>query len=84
VVVDAIVGLFVGVLRAALGLVPAWAPDPAAIAEAGTTVGGQAAGLNGYFPVQALGIAIVAILGYRLILVVYRVAVHVWELLPFN
>lgn len=83
-IVDAIIGGFVGILRGLLNLIPDWVPPAEAITDQAHTIGAMAATGNGYFPVAILGIAIVTLLGARLAIILYRVATRIWELLPLT
>lgn len=81
---DAIIGAFMGVVRAMLNLIPSWEPPAAAMSDQAHTVGAIAAGLSGYFPLTLLGVSIVTLIGARLALIVYRSVTRIWELLPFT
>lgn len=83
---DAIVGLVLGALRAMLALIPDWQPPVTSTGEDSLAFQiGQTAGmLSGYFPIVALGAALTAVLGFRVVLTAWTSAVFVYDRLPFK
>lgn len=80
-IVDAVLGLVVGLLRTILSWLPNWTPP-----ESGFGFGfGQVAGLlNGFFPVTVLMGCILAVLGFRVALTLWAAVVFIYDRFPMK
>lgn len=80
-ILDAIIGLIVGVLEGLLGLLPAF-DISSTFASAGATLGNAAGQLNAILPVSTMGVCIAALLALQLALFVWDVVVFIYDRFP--
>lgn len=83
-IIEAIVTFFGSAIRAVLGLIPSWSPPTDAFAGLATSFGSTAAKGNGYFPVVVLGVCLALVMGLKLALLLWRVLVFAYGILPFK
>jgi hypothetical protein len=84
VIIEAIVSFFGQSIRAVVGLIPSWSPPTEALASTSSSFGSMAAKGNGYFPVAILGVCLVLIFGLKLALLLWRLVIFVYGILPFK
>jgi len=82
-ILDALIGLVVGLFTGILGLIPAYSPD-ARLSSFGTSLGSSVAGLDGVFPVVALGACIGIVLAVRLFIAAWDLLVFLYHAIPFK
>lgn len=72
-----------GLAEAFLGFLPDWSP-PDSIPTTSVSLGIQAHNLDAYTPVGLVFICLAAILGYKVVLTVWRFVVFVYDRFPFK
>lgn len=83
-IVDALVGLLVTVLRSILDLVPVWSPNLSGFNTTGLAAGNALGLLNEYFPVAVLGICLLTVLGTKAGLSLWHIVVFVYDRFPLK
>lgn len=83
-IVDAILGAFVNVLRGFFDLVPAWSPDLGSLNTTFYTIGHSASVLNGYFPVAAIAVGLGLVFAARLFWFAWIVVVWIYDKIPMK
>lgn len=83
-ILDAIFGAVLGVIRGVLALLPEWAPDPDAVADVAATITGAATGTNAFFPMVTIVICLTALIGLKIILSGWELVRAVWDMLPLT
>jgi hypothetical protein len=84
VIVDVVLGGILGILRSLLELIPEWSPEYSGVTDAAHSIGTYAGAFNDYVPVFALFGVLAFLMGYRLVLIVYRFYTRVYELIPLK
>lgn len=82
-IVDKFVAILFGIINGVLSLFPAWQLPfdmPALAADMATGV----SRLNAFFPVSTLGACIGAVIGLKLVMFVWDIAVWVYDKIPFK
>ena len=81
-IIDLIVQIVLGLLTGVLALIPAYSmPD---LSGFGGTLGTNIGALNSYFPVITLGVCLLAIVGARLMVFGFDMAIKIYELIPLK
>jgi hypothetical protein len=81
-IVDLIVQILVGIVTGILSLIPAYSlPN---LSGFGGALGANLKALDGYFPVSTLGISLVAIIGARVLVWGFHVALLIYDVIPFK
>lgn len=78
-----LLGVFFGVFTGLMGLFPAYTL-PSTVASAGAGIGSAIAAADAVFPVSTLGLALLVVLGARLILTAVAFLLWVWQQIPFT
>lgn len=82
-ITDFLMGVIFGLAQAFIDLLPEWAPPAEAMDEA-TMTGSYTSTANGYFPVVILAVCLLAIVGYRVVLTLWRLVLFIYEHFPFK
>ena len=82
-IVNAFIELISAIVSGVLSLVPDWTVDVTALAAVGGSIGSTASTLNGYFPVATVGVVLVLLLALQVGLLLWRVVIFVYNLIPF-
>ncbi len=80
-IVDALIGFCVGILRVLVELLPTWTP-PAESGSFGTTAGGMVGMLSGYFPILTLAICLGVVFGVKILASVWQAVVSIYDRVP--
>lgn len=80
-IVDLFAKFLVGIFTGVLGLIPSYSPNFSGL---GGSLGNALAGANSFFPMVALGVCIVAVIGLRLFLFLVTLVTWVWDKVPFT
>ena len=84
VIIQALVSFFAQSVRTLVGLIPSWSPPVDVFTGFASTLGAAAAKGNGYFPVAVLGVCVGMIFGLKIALLVWRVILFVYSVIPFK
>lgn len=80
--IDLLVGIVQGILNGVLALIPSYSlPE---LTGFGGQLGSGVATMNGYFPMVTLGACLLVIIGARVAIAAFDLAVFLYGLIPFK
>lgn len=83
-ITDLLVGGFLEVLRALLGLIPEWVVDTEPIVDGVEQLVGTVYHVNEWFPVVAMFACIGVLIAFRVAVFVYTTLRSIWDAVPFK
>ena len=83
-IVDTIVAAAAALLRGVLSLVPSWSMPTSDITSLASAIGSGARQFQNWLPVESIFYGTAALIGFRLLLGLWRVAVWVYDRFPFK
>ncbi len=82
-IVDALIGFCVGILRVLVELLPTWSP-PTEPGSFGTSAGGMVGMLSGYFPILTLAVCLGVVFGVKILASVWQAVVFIYDRVPLK
>lgn len=83
-IIDAILGAFLGALEGLFSIMPAWDPDLDALETNAEKIGEAASLLNGYIPLGTIMIVLGILVTARVALMAFQLIQWVWDRLPLT
>ena len=83
-IVDAIITILVGLLGGILAVLPAWSMPTLLTSTWPGDIASAVGWANGFFPVYDLGLSLAILLGIRVLMSAWKIAVWLYDRFPFK